>query len=136
MFGLQRNKVKLAEFKLNSLLEITQAINTNDSAHDLLEKYRKILCEGLQVRTLAVFLVNEDWKKILSVGFSDTVTANVGDISSALLRYTTVTTVKKNVNPLLRYIDIIIPVFHKKNPLAYVLVGGEDARYFWSRSPV
>jgi sigma-B regulation protein RsbU (phosphoserine phosphatase) len=136
MFGLQRKKVKLAEFKLNSLLEITQAINTNDSAHDLLEKYRKILCEGLKVRTLAVFLVNEDWEKVLSVGLSDTVTANAGDIASALLRYKTVTTVKKNVNPLLRYIDIIIPVFHKENPLAYVLVGGEEPYHFWSRSQV
>lgn len=63
MFGLQRKKVKFAEFKLNSLLEITQAINTNDSAHDLLEKYREILCEGLKVRTLAVFIVNEEWEK-------------------------------------------------------------------------
>lgn len=75
-------------------------------------------------------------KKVLSVGLSDTVTADVGDVSSALLRYKTVTTVKKNVNPLLRYIDIIIPVFHKENPLAYVLVGGEEPRHFWSRSQV
>lgn len=126
MLSLQRNKMKLAEFKLNSLLEITQAINANYSAHDLLEKYREIVCEGLKVPTLAVYIVSTKWKRVISVGFSEIENASADETSSALLHYTAVTKVEDTDNPLFSGVDVIIPIFHKNIPLAYVLIGAKS----------
>ena len=128
MFSLRRNKEKLAEYKLSSLLEITQAINANCPADVLLDKCRQILCDGLKVKTFAVYLVNEQWKRVVSVGFPNTVTPNADEVSSALSYYTTVTKVNGDNSPLLRGVEVVIPVFHKKTPLAYVLVGGCDSQ--------
>ena len=50
----QQQQLELAQFKLKSLLDITLAINANCSAHDLLQKYRDILCQGLNIRVISV----------------------------------------------------------------------------------
>ena len=66
-----QQQLKLAQYKLKALLGITLAINKNMPAHDLLEKYRDILCEGLNVGTLVVFTIQDNlWNKVLSYGFA------------------------------------------------------------------
>ncbi len=129
-----RQKLQLAEFKLNSLLEITQAINANRSAHDLLEKYREILCDGLNVGTLVVFSVTQGWKKLLQVGLSEDYGNDADEISSALLFYTEITKFPKHKDKLFAHFDVIIPVYHKREPLAYVLLGQiESSNIFFKK---
>lgn len=118
-----QRKLELSEFKLNSLLDLTLAINANKSAHELLQKFRDILCPNLNVKRIAVFSVNQDWKKVLSENCSDYFGNNADEISSALLLFKDVSKVNKKEFPLFADFDIIIPVYHKEFPLAFVLLG-------------
>lgn len=116
-------KLELANFKLKSLLEITLAINANKSARELLDKYQEILCQGLNVGSLAVFIVSIGWKKVISVGVSDIYGDNVDEVSSTLSSFSEVTQVTNHENPFFKKFEYIIPVFHKQTALAYVLLG-------------
>ncbi len=120
---LLRQKLELAEFKLKSLLEITQAINANCPATELLQKYSGILCQGLNVGTIAVFIVELSWKKVLSAGISEDFGGNADEVSSALSVFTEITKVSDRKDSFFADFDVVIPVFHKKNALAYVLLG-------------
>ena len=116
--------MKLAQYKLKALLGITLAINKNMPAHDLLEKYRDILCEGLNVGTLVVFTIQDNlWNKVLSYGVSEEFGNNADEVSSALLSFVTITQVTDRTDSFYADFDIIIPVYHKSRPLAYVLLG-------------
>ena len=46
-------RLKLYSFKLNALLEITQAINENLSVEGLLDRYKAILSEELSIGKIA-----------------------------------------------------------------------------------
>ena len=119
-----QQQLKLAQYKLKALLGITLAINKNMPAHDLLEKYRDILCEGLNVGTLVVFTIQDNlWNKVLSYGVSEEFGNNADEVSSALLSFVTITQVTDRTDSFFADFDIIIPVYHKSRPLAYVLLG-------------
>ncbi len=118
-----QRKLELAEFKLNSLLDLTLAINANKSAHELLQKFRDILCPNLNVKRIAVFSVNQDWKKVLSENCSEDFGNNVEEISSALLSFKEVSKINQKDQAYFADFDIIIPVYHKEIPLAFVLLG-------------
>lgn len=121
-----KSESSLAEYKLQSLLEITMEINANSPADTLLQKYREILCQALQVRRLAVFIVNQSWTCALTVGLPDNFSTNQDEISSQLIQYTEITSLDKD-DILFKFypFSFIIPVFHKQNPLAYVLLGDD-----------
>ncbi|MBR5434630.1 MAG: SpoIIE family protein phosphatase [Bacteroidales bacterium] len=119
----QQQQLELAQFKLKSLLDITLAINANSSAHDLLQKYRDILCQGLNIHVISVFIVNQNWKNVLTVGVPEDYGSNADDVSSALSCFTEITRISDRNDPLLKDFDVVIPVFHKNIQLAYVLLG-------------
>ncbi|MBP5371470.1 MAG: SpoIIE family protein phosphatase [Bacteroidales bacterium] len=133
----QQQQLELAQFKLKSLLDITLAINANCSAHDLLQKYRDILCQGLNIRVISVFIVSQNWRNVLSAGVPETFGSNADEVSSALSRFSDITRISDSNEPLLRYFDVVIPVFHKDIQLAYVLLGDiTGGRLFGDESPV
>ena len=55
------NKVKQRDFKLNALLEITNAINANLSVGNLLDQYERVLKEHLAIQKILLFTKEDSW---------------------------------------------------------------------------
>jgi sigma-B regulation protein RsbU (phosphoserine phosphatase) len=66
--GKIHDKLSLLDFKLNSLLDITKAINSNYSTEKLLEIYKFILREQLGITKLMLFTYDTSWSCILKYG--------------------------------------------------------------------
>ena len=112
---------KTLKFKLNSLLEITRAINNNQPVDVLLENYVDIICNKLNVGKVVMFKHNESWECILSAGISRDTVDNI-KVKETILAYTEITFITSEQG-LLPGFDIVIPVYNNNTPIAYVLIG-------------
>ena len=63
------NQIQLKDFKLNSLLEITNAINTNQNVSKLMQLFEFIVKEQLGYDKFILFNKLDDWDCILRVGY-------------------------------------------------------------------
>lgn len=115
---------RIKDFKLNALLEVTKAINSNHSTADLLSIFENIIREKLGIGKLVLFSNDgREWKCLLSFGVDEEVShinvekefKNIKEISTIDLDST-----KASIH---KSFEIVIPVFHKAVPLAYVLIG-------------
>jgi sigma-B regulation protein RsbU (phosphoserine phosphatase) len=118
--SLQR--LKLYSFKLNALLEITKAINANLSIDELLDKYRSILQDELNIGKIVIYKLNGAWEKILASGIKKDDIADI-DIEKDLIHFKEITFVTSSINTKLKGLDIIIPVITQDTPIAFVLIG-------------
>ena len=118
-------RLKLYSFKLNALLEITQAINENLSVEQLLDRYRSILTDELSIGKIAIYKMNERWETILTSGLSQKDLSGV-NVEEDLLHIKAITFVTASPNERLKNFDIIIPVITQDSPLAFVLIGDID----------
>ncbi len=118
-------RLKLYSFKLNALLEITQAINDNLSVSHLLKRYETILKDELNIGRLALLKLNEKWDTILTTGMDKDDVATI-DVEKDLLHIKEISFITTSPNEKLKNFDIIIPVITQDTPLAYVLIGDID----------
>lgn len=116
------NTVK--DVKLTALLEMTKAINNNVSTSQLLDIYQEILENRLKVGKLVLFSFDTDWKCILKYGVDETFNHLV--FEKELLDISEIETISYSKGSLSRRFEIVIPVYHKKTPLAFVLLGDID----------
>lgn len=111
----------IQDLKLNLLLEITKAINHNLSTEDLLAIYEDFLKNQLKIGQLILYVNDNGWKRLLKYGvvedFKDI------DVEKELLHISEISTFDLFANSSGEAFEIIIPVFHKTHPLAYVLIG-------------
>jgi len=117
-------ELNLKQLQINRLLNITQAINNNVSAEGLYEMYRSFLSWEMGVNKMALYIrqVEGEWKCATSIGVSDELLrANIGD---ALPQFTRLRSISEEDHPLLSEFDVVIPVSHKNQPIAYVFIGG------------
>ena len=113
---------RVKDIKLNSLLEITKAINNNFSTEQLLEIFVEVLEKQLNIGKLVLFSNEHDsWKCVLKYGVGDEY--NDIDVERDLLSITEIGTINFSQKRLSKAFEIVIPVFHKSQPLAYVLIG-------------
>lgn len=115
-------RLKLSKFKLNALLEVTQAINSNLSPEELIALTRKILVEDLNIGKILIFKINEEWTCILRSGATLQELEAI-DVERDLLPVKDISFVTVTENPALEGFDIIIPVYHNNQPLAFVIIG-------------
>ncbi|MFW5656600.1 MAG: GAF domain-containing SpoIIE family protein phosphatase [Bacteroidota bacterium] len=119
------NRLKVSNFKLNALLDITQAINENLSTEELLDRYQKILRDELNIGKILIFKNSGDsWQTILKSGELDSY--DQIDVEKDLLKHTEITFVTSSPRESLEAFDIIIPVYNNNAPLAFVLIGDID----------
>ena len=118
------SKVEIKDFKLNVLLEVTNAINDNCSRKELFEIFKSVLREDLEIGKLALFMHDETWKCVIQYGFSKS--DFQVDIANDLLPLKEITYVNSTKEPQFDPFDVIIPVFHKTKPLAFLLIGDID----------
>lgn len=115
-------QIKLKDFKLNSLLEITTAINSNQGVGQIIKIYEFIIKEQLGFNKLVLFNHQEFWNCLLRVGFKGKMKDI--DVARDLARFKEITFIESSPSPILNEFDVIIPVFHKEQPLAYLLLKG------------
>lgn len=118
---IANSALKLKNLKLNSLLEITNAINNNFSKKQLLKIFEFVLRSQLSIGKLAFYNNDEEWSCVLRYGV-DEAYDNV-NVEKELLQYTEILEVEDGKEKLFKEFDVIIPVLHKSNPLAYLLIG-------------
>ncbi len=111
---------QIQDLKLNALLEVTKAINNNFSTSQLLDLFQEILENRLGVGKLALFSFDNEWKCLLKYGFGKD-SPNI-QFESELLNITEINTINFGHSELSKQFEIVIPVFHKKTPLAFVLL--------------
>lgn len=119
-----RKQFEIKELELNALLEITQAINSNLPEESLYKIYNFTLRSNLNIRKLALFVLDDDWSCKTHFG------TNCHFESVRLLQdFKTVQKISHLRDfPECEFseFDIIIPVTHKNTTLALVFVGGLD----------
>ncbi|MBI2270043.1 MAG: PP2C family protein-serine/threonine phosphatase [Bacteroidetes bacterium] len=114
--------VKYKDLKLNLLLEITKAINNNLSKEGLLKIFEDFLRSELNIGKLVLFSKEDDqWECILKYGVGSEY--NQIDVEKYLLNISEITTIQFSSEALNKSFEIVVPVFHKTNPLAYILLG-------------
>jgi phosphoserine phosphatase RsbU/P len=112
---------QVQDLKLNALLEVTKAINMNASTSALLDLYQDILENRLGVGKLVLFSNDHSWTCILKYGIDDDF--NHVEFEPELLNITEIETIAYSKGKLSRQFEIVVPVYHKQTPLAYVLLG-------------
>lgn len=110
----------IQDLKLNALLEVTKAINNNFSTGQLLDLFQDILENRLGVGKLVLFSFDNEWKCLLKYG----IRKEVGTIQfeNELLSISEIETINFSKGELSKQFEIVIPVYHKKTPMAYVLL--------------
>ena len=113
----------LRQLQLRSLLTITQAINDNVSASGLFDMYKNFLAWEMEVDRMTLFTkVEDEWESVVSINIDFKI--DKPDVIENLLKYNRLHTITEEDHPLLREFDILIPVYHKNDPIAYTLIGG------------
>jgi phosphoserine phosphatase RsbU/P len=115
-------RLKLTNFKLRSLLNITRAINENLSQEELLLRYESILREDLNIGKLVLYKFEGSWKCILSSGISDQTQTQI-DVEKDLMAFDEIAFVSSSQSVVLSNYDIIIPVIHNGKHIAFVIIG-------------
>lgn len=120
-------KIKISDFKINSLLEITLAINDNASTSRLLEMYENIISNELNIRRILVLFNNAVWESVISTGLPDDFNYSPEElVNRYLFDFSKYISVALSDDYPLNLFDVVIPVYHKETCLAYVLIGDLD----------
>lgn len=117
-------QIMLKDFKLNSLLDITRAINTNKDVGELTRLFEFIVKEQLGYDKFVLFNKQDEWNCLLRVGYKGKVSDI--DVPELLGRFRDITVIESSHTKILNDFDVVIPVFHKEQALAYLLVEGVD----------
>lgn len=117
-------KLNTSKFKLQSLLDITKGINENYSVSKLLDIYKYILRDQLGISRLMLYNMGSKWECILKYG-SKAKSKDI-NVSDDLLHITEITVIESSSKEMLNSFDVVIPVYHKERPLAYLLIGDLD----------
>lgn len=113
----------LKQLQVNRLLNLTQAINNNVSSRGLFDMFTSFLSWEMGIKKLALYFKdNEQWVCKAFSGIPEGLIAL--DISDRLPAYHRLHNLDANDHLLLKEFDVVIPVLHKKSPLAYVFIGG------------
>lgn len=121
-------RLKLSTLKLNTLLVMAQTISESMSTSVLLERFRTILNDDLDIDRVAFFKLEESWELILSTNCTEKIISSI-DIEKDLLPYNDVTFISTSLNSNLQEFDIIVPVMQNQEALAYILIADtKDAK--------
>ena len=115
-------ELSLKQLQINSLLTITQAINDNVAAPELYNMYKSFVGWEMGIKRMALFFKQDDsWKCVTHIK-SDHL-ADREDLGPMLSRYAKSQRIADTDSGIFQGFDIIIPVYHKKNPIAFALIG-------------
>lgn len=117
-------ELHLKQLQINRLLGITQAINNNVSATELYGMYSSFLGWEMGVKKMALY-VKEDrdqWICAASLNIPEALLEE--DIAHFFTAYTGLHNLDEHEHPLIKHFEVVIPVRHKDQAIAYVFIGG------------
>jgi sigma-B regulation protein RsbU (phosphoserine phosphatase) len=119
-----KKQFMLKQMELNSLLEITEAINNNMPEPALYKIYDFTVRANLNLEKLALYVFEDDWDAKVSFGVSVDLTKQV----PLLEEFTSLSEIRKikAVSSPFDEFEVAIPILHKNVLLAVVLVAGKD----------
>ena len=126
----EKFKLKITRFKerlagknseLNILLEITNAINYNESTLDILAKFEAFVKDELKIEKLILFAKYKRWRVILDYNVEDKEIDSF-DVERDLLHIEDITSVNA-LGKIFKNFDMVVPVYHGERPLAYLIIG-------------
>jgi sigma-B regulation protein RsbU (phosphoserine phosphatase) len=115
-------RLKLSTFKLNALLDITLAINDNVSTSELIRRYEKMLTDDLDIGKVIVLKYSDKWECLLNSGFGRRFFQKV-NVERDLLPFEEISFITSEPQQFPELVDIVIPVSHKDDAIAFVLIG-------------
>lgn len=118
----QLKKKKLTRHKLDSLLEVTRSINKNLSADELYGMFKDVLSNQLGLTNFVLFIYKDRWETPIVFGdggLSDRIFP-----AEDLAVFAENTIINDSHPEALQGFDIVVPVFHKTQALAYLVIGG------------
>ncbi|MDR2847831.1 MAG: PP2C family protein-serine/threonine phosphatase [Bacteroidales bacterium] len=122
MIGKNNAAKQTLKFKLDSLLDITRAINDNQPVEVLLGNFTHILRDNLKIGKVVMFKNNfNNWACLLNSGAAPEIVDAI-EVERDLFPFDEITFVVSD-EVLLPGFDIVIPVYNNNVPIAYVLIG-------------
>jgi sigma-B regulation protein RsbU (phosphoserine phosphatase) len=113
--------------ELNSLLEITQAININSPSSVLFEMLEVILNVHLRIGKIRLLIKEgEHFYCATRFGGEFENAKTLQQTYQALIDFRSITSLKSYDDPLLNKYEYFVPVFHNQELLAFVLIGDFD----------
>lgn len=117
-----QERLKQRDLKINTLLDLSQAINSNLTTAQLLDKYRDIMRNQLLIERLLLFIHSSDECELAITYGTDKDYSKI-NVGKVLNPYRSITFIQSEENEFSAEFGLIIPVFHENRPLAYVLIG-------------
>lgn len=118
------NRLYLQQLQINRLLEITQAINNNLKIADLFRIYKDTLTWEMRIKKFALFTrYDEEWTCVSHAGIDEKSLFVSNDIHEFFPNYQRASKIDEADHELLRNFNIVIPVYHKKYPIAFTFIG-------------
>lgn len=119
-----KSQYEIKELELNSLLEVTQAINNNVPEEYLYKIYNFTLRSNLKIKKLALFVLDEVWN--CKVNFGTEQSFSKIRLPDCFKEVRTVCKLQDFEDTPFSEFDIVIPVAHKENTLALVFLGDHE----------
>lgn len=122
LMDLER-QLHVKNLQIESLLEVTKAINNNLSYASLFKIYEFILRAQLGVEQFALYIKKDDnWERSILFGYQENEVEEV-NVEEELTQFRKPTNIEdSNLKTASQY-KIVVPVQHKSIPLAYILLG-------------
>ncbi|MBV41765.1 MAG: hypothetical protein CL834_01905 [Crocinitomicaceae bacterium] len=111
-------RLELQDYKLKALLDVTQGINDRASEEDLLDKFRSSLAEHLGIHRLVLYAFDGSWRCLLANG----VEGEVPEVQDAAF-FEQKDEIFLSSTAGAEQFDVVVPVLHNDEPLAYLLAG-------------
>lgn len=119
-----KSKYELKELELQSLLEITQAINNNLPEGSLYKIYNFTIRGNLNISKLALYVLDDRWN--YKTHFGTTSDFSNIDLEDRFLTVDKITPVSQNQASVFNEFEIVIPIAHKNKTLAFVFISGKE----------
>lgn len=111
----------LSNTKLNTLLEITNAINNNSSSEELYDILREVLTKQLLIEKFALYVYEVEWTIALTEKIKESELSSF-PIEKVVREYNDISTLNSDQSSSIQEFDIVVPVYHNDKPLAYLLL--------------
>lgn len=120
-----QDRLKQRDFKLKTLLDVTRSINGNEPTDALLERYRTVVYDELNIKRLVLFIrLDDQWTCALKYGIEKEF--DHFDIRKEFRAYREIKSLQTTDKDIFQGFDLFIPVFHEERPLSYLLIGDID----------
>jgi len=116
-----KSRYEIKELELNSLLEITQAINNNVPEDFLYKIYNFTLRSNLKIKKLALYVLDDLWN--CKVNFGTEQAFQKVKLPDCFKEVRNICTLRDFEETPFSIFDIVVPVTHKDNTLALVFLG-------------